>query len=149
MREWFELLTDRSADEITKLVDPNQTHPRQAKETLGKEIVAFYHGPTAADAAAAEFVKVFAEKKDPDEIREVAIPANDPDLKAGKMWIGKLLVKCGLAPSTSEAQRLVKGGGVTSGPERTKETDPKAELLLTDGLLVRVGSRKIARIRIS
>jgi len=148
MREWFELLTDRAADEITRLVDPNQTHPRQAKEMLAKEIVGFYHGQAAADAAAAEFVKVFAEKKDPDQIPEIAIAAHDPDVKDGKLWIAKLLVKTSLAPSTSEGQRLVKGGGVTVGPDRTKVTDPKAEIQLTDGLLLRVGSRKIARIRI-
>jgi tyrosyl-tRNA synthetase len=148
MREWFELLTDRAADEITRLVDPNQTHPRQAKELLAKEIVGFYHGQAAAEAAAAEFVKVFAEKKDPDQIPEIAIAAHDPDVKDGKLWIAKLLVKTSLAPSTSEGQRLVKGGGVTVGPDRTKVTDPKAEIQLTDGLLLRVGSRKIARIRI-
>src|SRR5947209_12137847 len=32
MQEWFELLTDRPADENKKIVDPNATHPRQAKE---------------------------------------------------------------------------------------------------------------------
>lgn len=148
MREWFELLTDRTPDEITKLVDPHQTHPRQAKELLGKEIVAFYHGPAAADAAAAEFVKVIAQKQDPDYIPEVTIAKADPDVKDGKLWIAKLLVKTGLAQSTSEGQRLVKGGGVTMGPDRTKVTDPKAEIVLTDGLLVRVGSRKIARVRL-
>jgi tyrosyl-tRNA synthetase len=148
MREYFELLTDRPPDEIAKLIDSNQTHPRQAKETLGKDLVGFYHGTAVAEAAAAEFVKVFAEKKDPDEIREATMAKSDPHLKNGKMWIAKLLVKAGLAPSTSEARRLVQGGGVTIGPERTKITDPQAELPITDGLLVRVGSRKIARIRL-
>src|SRR5262249_43913885 len=35
MRQWFELLTDRTAEEIATLTDPNRTHPRQAKEILG------------------------------------------------------------------------------------------------------------------
>lgn len=148
MREWFELLTDRSPDEIARLVDPNQTHPRQAKELLAKDIVSFYHGQAAADAAAEEFRRVFAQKQDPDQIPEVELAVGDPDLKDGRMWIARLLVKAGLAPSTSEGQRLVKGGGVTLGPERTKLTDPKAEVPISDGLLVRVGSRRIARIRL-
>lgn len=148
MREWFELLTDRSPDEIARLVDPNQTHPRQAKELLAKDIVSFYHGHAAADAAAEEFRRVFAQKQDPDQIPEVELARGDPDLKNGRMWIARLLVKAGLAPSTSEGQRLVKGGGVTLGPERTKLTDPKAEVPISDGLLVRVGSRRIARIRL-
>jgi tyrosyl-tRNA synthetase len=148
MREWFELLTDRSPDEIARLVDPKQTHPRQAKELLAKDIVSFYHGHAAADAAAEEFRRVFAQKQDPDQIPEVELACGDPDLKNGRMWIARLLVKAGLAPSTSEGQRLVKGGGVTLGPERTKLTDPKAEVPISDGLLVRVGSRRIARIRL-
>jgi tyrosyl-tRNA synthetase len=78
----------------------------------------------------------------------VELACGDPDLKNGRMWIARLLVKAGLAPSTSEGQRLVKGGGVTLGPERTKLTDPKAEVPISDGLLVRVGSRRIARIRL-
>lgn len=148
MREWFELLTDRDPQEIARLTDPDQTHPRQAKETLAKDIVGFYHGQAAADAAAEEFRRVFAQKQDPDTIPEVELAVADPDLKEGRMWIARLLVKAGLAPSTSEGMRLIKGGGVTVGPDRTRLTDPRAEIAVTDGLLLRVGSRRIARIRL-
>jgi len=55
MREWFELLTDRGEAEIARLTDPGQAHPRQAKEVLARDIVTFYHGAAAADAAAREF----------------------------------------------------------------------------------------------
>src|SRR5437899_1814611 len=34
LREWFELLTDRSAEEIAALTNPAKTHPMQAKETI-------------------------------------------------------------------------------------------------------------------
>jgi tyrosyl-tRNA synthetase len=149
MREWFELLTPREPEEIARLVDPQQTHPRQAKELLARDIVGFYHGSAAAEAAAEEFRRVFAHKLDPEQIPEVTLSVDDPDVKNGRMWIARLLVRAGLAPSTSEGQRLVKGGGVTLGPERTRLTDPKAEVLLSDGLVVRVGSRRIARIRLS
>ena len=59
MREWFELLTDRPAADIAQAVDPAQTHPRQAKEQLGKDIVAFYHGAETAEQAASEWTKRF------------------------------------------------------------------------------------------
>src|SRR5439155_8158033 len=48
MKEWFELLTDRAAEEVFRLTDSHAIHPMQAKKTLGKDIVAFYHGPAAA-----------------------------------------------------------------------------------------------------
>ena len=71
MREWFELLTDRPAEEIARLTDPAQTHPMEAKKTLGKDIVRFYHGEAAAEAAAPNGCKRFAKRQDPTEIPEV------------------------------------------------------------------------------
>src|SRR5258708_25838838 len=65
MREWFELLTDRTNEEIASLTDPQATHPRQAKETLGKDIVRFYYGDAGADAVAAEWRHRFTDKEDP------------------------------------------------------------------------------------
>src|SRR5438093_5014207 len=55
MRQWFELLTERRSEEINEFCDAQVTHPRDAKETLGKDIVRFYHGEEAADKAAAEW----------------------------------------------------------------------------------------------
>jgi tyrosyl-tRNA synthetase len=54
MGEWFQLLSDRPADEITRLTDAPQTHPMAAKKTLGRDIVSFYYVPDAASAAQAE-----------------------------------------------------------------------------------------------
>src|SRR5262249_35953028 len=55
MREWFELLTDRPADEIARLTDAQATHPMEAKKTLAGDIVRFYHGEQAAAEARAEW----------------------------------------------------------------------------------------------
>src|SRR5262249_2927025 len=71
MREWFELLTDRPGDEVKQLCDAAVTHPRTAKETLGKDIVGFYHGGPAAEQAAAEWRHRFSERQDPTDIPEV------------------------------------------------------------------------------
>ena len=60
LREWFELLTDRSAAEIAELTDPTRGNPRDAKLTLGKDIVAFYYGAEAGTVAAAEWLKKFS-----------------------------------------------------------------------------------------
>ncbi len=146
MREWFELLTDRPAADVARLCDPAQTHPRQAKETLGKDIARFYHGDQAAEEAAAEWTRRFSQGNDPTDIPEVVIPAGE--LTDGKMAVVKLLARAHLAPSNNEARRLVNQGGVTIGPDRQKLTDPTALVEIRDGLIVRVGNRKIVRIRL-
>jgi tyrosyl-tRNA synthetase len=146
MRDWFELLTDRPEEEIARLTNPAVTHPRQAKEELGKDIVRFYHGERAAEEAAAEWRRRFSESQDPTEIAETVIPA--AELADGKMWVCKLLVRLGLAASNNEARRLVEGGGVNTGPVREKVTDPTSNVPVPDGLVVRVGKRRIARARL-
>jgi hypothetical protein len=55
----------------------------------------------------------------------------------------------GLCKGTSEAKRLiVPTSGVTIGEERTKITDPGMRITLVDGLIVRVGKRRIAKIKV-
>ena len=148
MREWFELLTDRPGDAIARLTDAQATHPRQAKEILGKDIVRFYHGEAEAAAAAEEWRKRFSQGHDPTEIPEVRIPP--AELTDGKMNICKLLVRAGLVKTNNEARRLLgPNSGVTIGPDRVKVTDSTTNLAVTDGLIVRVGSKRIVRIRVA
>jgi tyrosyl-tRNA synthetase len=144
MGEWFTLLTDRTAEEIVRLVDAQVTHPRQAKETLGMDIVRFYHGESAAMAAAEEWRKRFSNRQDPTDVPEVVFAATN--LTDGKFPVAKLLVALGLAKSNNEARRLIEGGGVTIGPEREKISDPNAVLDVASGLIVRVGNRKVVRV---
>jgi tyrosyl-tRNA synthetase len=147
MTQWFTLLTDRATEEIARLTDARQTHPMEAKKALGRDIVTCYHGPAAAAEAQKEWEKRFSNRQDPTDIPEVTIPA--ASLLDGKMPATKLLVALGLASSNNEARRLIQGGGVTIGPDREKVTDPNLLVAVTSGLLVRVGSRKIARVHLS
>jgi tyrosyl-tRNA synthetase len=146
MREWFELLTDRPAAEIAALTNAETTHPRQAKETLGKDIVSFYHGADKAAEAAVEWRRRFSDRQDPTDIPEAPVPAHE--LADGQMWICKLLMLLGLAKSNNEARRLVQGGGVTIGADRQKVADPTANVTVTDGLIVRVGNRRVMRVKL-
>ena len=77
MQEWFELLTDRTAEEIRALADPSKGNPRDAKLTLGKDIVTFYYGTQAAHAAAEEWLKRFSRKEDATDISEFIVPASE------------------------------------------------------------------------
>jgi tyrosyl-tRNA synthetase len=142
MREWFTLLTDRTQVEIESLVDPAKTHPMVAKKTLARDIVTFYHGEETATTAQANFEKQFGDKKDPDNFPEVIFPT------AETMGLVPLLVKLGFCKSNNEARQKVIEGAVTIGPERTKITDPKAVVKVEDGLIVRLGSKKIVRVRV-
>jgi tyrosyl-tRNA synthetase len=146
MQEWFELLTDRPVAEIAVLIDPKQTHPMEAKKRLAADIVSFYHGAEAAAAARKGWEDRFSKGQDPPEIPEVDVPASN--LTDGKMQVFRLLVALGLAPSNNEARRLVQGGGVNVGEQRTKLTDPNSLFDVSSGLIVRVGSRKIVRVRL-
>jgi len=142
--EWFLLLTDRTEEDVKALL---AGHPMAAKKTLGRDIVGFYHGADAAVAAEVEWVKRNTEKQDPTDIPEAPIAA--AKLTDGNLLIGKLLVEAGLAKSNSEGRRLVEGGGVTIGPDRTKVADPMANVAVTDGLILRVGNRKVVRLRVT
>jgi tyrosyl-tRNA synthetase len=152
MEEWFQLLTDRPMDEIRRLtnnyLEPTEqpTHPMEAKKTLGKDIVRFYHGDAAAEEAAAEWKRRFSDRQDPTEIPEKDISA--AELTGGQVGIARLLSLAGLAKSNNEARRAVEGGGVTIGEDRQKITDPKANVPVTDGLIVRVGKRNVVRVRL-
>jgi tyrosyl-tRNA synthetase len=144
MEEWFTLLTDRPPDEARRLIS---TDPMGAKKTLGRDIVGFYYGEEAGRAAQAEWENRFSKKQDPKEIPEADIPASS--LSDGRLPVTKLLVQLKLAPSNNEARRLVQGGGVTVGPERAKVTDPNAAVAVTPGLVVRVGSRRVVRVKLT
>jgi tyrosyl-tRNA synthetase len=146
MREWFELLTDNSLQELDRLTNPQATHPMEAKKLLGRDIVCFYYGHQTAVEAQTEWERRFSQGQDPTEIREVQIAA--ADLADGKVWVCKLLVLLGIAKSNNEARRLVEGGGVNTGEERTKVTDATANLPISDGLIVRSGKKNVVRVRL-
>lgn len=147
MKEWFELLTDRTAIEIAKLLDQSQTKPMDAKKILGRDIVSFYYGPQTAASAEAEWVNQFSTGNIPNEIDEAPVSRSAIQCKDGKAGLVRVLVGAGLAKSNNEARQKVQEGAVTIGPERTKVTDPKAEIDIQDGLIIRLG-RQFRRVKL-
>jgi tyrosyl-tRNA synthetase len=143
LREWFELLTDRPADDITRLL---AGHPMEAKKTLAADIVAGYHGAAAAVQARRDWEAQFSVGKDPENIDEVTIKA--AELDGGAMPANKLLVAAGLCKSGNEARQKVTEGAFNYGPDRAKPADFRAPVPVADGLVLRLG-RKIARVRLA
>jgi tyrosyl-tRNA synthetase len=141
MSNYFTLLTDFPEDEIKVLTDPNVTHPKKAKVLLGKTIVAQFHGLEAAQAAADEFEKVFAQKQLPDEIEDCPVSED--------MTAPKLLVHCKLAETGGEAKRIVTQGGfaIIMGNEEKKITNLNDVITVQDGMIIRAGKRRFARLK--
>ena len=75
MANYFTLLTDLPAEKITELTNSQKTHPKEAKVLLAKTIISQFYDSGAADSAAEQFEKVFAQKQLPDEMPEFKLPA--------------------------------------------------------------------------
>ncbi len=139
MENYFTLLTNIRPDEIAELTDPARIHPKEAKVLLAKTIVTQFYDEDAAMCAAAEFEKVFAKGQLPEDMPEVVIEAD-------AIMASKLLVKCGLVASGGESKRMIKQSAVSI--DSKKISDPNAEIAPTDGMVVQVGKRKFARLKV-
>jgi tyrosyl-tRNA synthetase len=145
MLRYYELLTDITPPELARLKDDiaaGAKHPRNVKEELAKVLVARYHGQQAADEAAQEFAHIFREKGLPGEIEEVTLKVAE-----AKLWLPKVLAEAGLAPSTSEARRLINQGGVQVDGE--KVSDPNQGLASGKTYLLKVGKRRFKKVTLS
>jgi tyrosyl-tRNA synthetase len=111
MFRYFELLTDKSVSEIQQL---RQAHPKETKMELARLIVTDFHSREDAERAAGEWVRVVSQGSVPAELEEYLV--TEPGLR-----IDKLLVRCGLAASGSEAQRKIKEGALEVDGARVSE----------------------------
>ncbi len=142
MRQYFTLLTDFPLAEVDRLLSP-EVNPRDAKEVLGKAVVAQYHGVEAGEAAAEIFRN--RAKGLEQEIKSGSVLRSQLDPES-KIVPGALLKNLGLASSTSEGNRLVEQGAVKVGPERTPlSRDRHQKIEIIEGLLITVGSGNKAK----
>lgn len=142
MRSYFELLTDLPLGEIEGLL---AGHPKSAKQSLARTIIAEYHSSEEAEAAIARWEREIGGGGLPQEIPEVTLPAE---------WQGQaslpaveLLHVLGLVASKSESRRLIQQGGAKLGPEKTPIEAIDQEIPLEEGLLVWAGKKKFCRLR--
>ena len=140
MWKWYTLLSFRSEADIAALKAEIEggRNPKDAKVALAKEITARFHSAAAADAAEQDFINR-SKGGVPDEIPEVL-------LAGAPMGIGALLKAAGLAPSGSEASRLIDGGGVRVDSGVVSD---KALKLPAGVYVVQVGKRKFARVTLA
>jgi tyrosyl-tRNA synthetase len=140
MWRWFTLLSFKSMAEIEALKKEVEggRNPKDAKVMLAKEITARFHSAAAADAAEQDFINR-SKGGVPDDIPEVS-------LSGAPMGIGALLKSAGLAPSTTEAGRLIDGGGVRVDSSVVSDKGLKLE---AGTYVVQVGKRKFAKVTLA
>ncbi len=132
MWRYYELLTDVSLAEIEKM--KREAHPMQAKKELARRIVADFHSEDAAAKAGEDWARQFQKSEVPESAEEVFIRFGDIvpvplsevewsidedtdgiihiEPKYSGVRLDRLLFKCGLADSVSEAGRKIKQGSV-------------------------------------
>lgn len=142
MWRWYTLLSFKSMAEIEALQKEVAAgrNPKDAKVMLAKEITARFHSAAAADAAETDFINR-SKGGVPDDIAEVQLSAGEAGL-----GIGLVLKQSGLAPSTSEANRLIDGGGVRVDGSVLSDKGLK---LQAGTYVVQVGKRKFARVTLA
>jgi tyrosyl-tRNA synthetase len=140
MWRYFTLLSFRSEADIARLrQDVAQgRNPKEAKVLLAKEITARFHSAAAAERAEADF-ELRARGGVPQDIPEVA-------LSGAPLALGSLLKQANLAPSSSEALRLVDQGGVRIDGAVVSDKGLK---LSVGVYVVQVGKRRFARVTLA
>ncbi|WP_342720853.1 tyrosine--tRNA ligase [Acidovorax sp. FHTAMBA] len=140
MWDWYTLLSFKSLADIAALKAEiaSGRNPKDAKVMLAKEITTRFHSAAAADAAEQDFINR-SKGGVPDEIPELS-------LSGAPLGIGALLKQANLAPSGSEANRLIDGGGVRVEGSVVSDKGLKLE---AGTYVVQVGKRKFARVTLS
>jgi tyrosyl-tRNA synthetase len=101
----FEICTDLPMTEVNKMESEMKAgaNPRDYKLKLAAEIVKIYKGEKEAEAAKENFIKVFSQKEKPEQVESYKVESKK---------LIDILVETNLAPSRSEAKRLIEQGGV-------------------------------------
>ena len=138
MTTYFSLCTEVSEAEIAQLLE---NHPMDAKKRLGREIVAQYHGESAAVEAQQAFEKQFSRGEEPEEMPEIWMdwPLNP----TGKISVTELLKLC-FGITGGEAKRMVGQGAVIVDGAKMDDANERVDLY--NGMRVKMGKRRWAKI---
>jgi tyrosyl-tRNA synthetase len=141
MRNWSELVTRWTPDQIDDMleaVEQGEVHPMEAKKQLAWEIVSIFDGDEAAGEAATHFSRVHQKRQLPEDMPTypLAEPENVVDI----------LAAANLAPSKSQARRLVQQGAVRTDGEKITDIGSKIEVDEGEEVVLQVGKRRFIRV---
>jgi tyrosyl-tRNA synthetase len=139
---WLTLVTPMSADDIAdrrRRCESGELNPKTVKMELARSLVAQFHGEAAGREAQAEFEAVFAGGGVPEDIATIEVRPGEP--------LPSMIATAGLAPSKSEARRLMTQGAVTVDGDKVADSftvlAPRGE-----PYLLKVGKRRWARLKV-
>ncbi len=148
MWKYYTLLTDLGPSEVAQLrsrVSDGDLHPKQAKVDLAKRIVKDFHGSEEAARAAEDFDRRFAKGELPDDLPVIGIPESE-----WRVPIERMLVRCGLADSMSDARRKYLQGGVRINGQKLSSSNLAEDFgqLEAEEFTLQVGKRSAVRVRL-
>jgi tyrosyl-tRNA synthetase len=146
MAMYFELLTNLPLEAARAQI---AAEPKQAKLSLGRSVIAAYHGAQAADEAAQRWEREVGQGGIPTDVLEITLDRSELDQQEQISALG-LLKALKLCSTTSEAIRLIEGGGayLYLGTEKIRVESGKQMLSVSDGTIVRAGKKKTCRVRL-
>ncbi len=143
MWSYYELVTDRTTQQIEELkreVSSGALHPMDAKMRLAEEVVSGFQGKEAGKAAAENFQRVFRDRLAPAEAPVVKLPLG-PNKR-----LTSLMVELKLAPSKSEAERLIKQKGVEIDENSVEDVRHEIDFSKPGKFLLRAGKKRFVQI---
>jgi len=135
---YFENVTDVPTGELDEMKQALAAgeNPRNLKMRLAREIITQFHNAAAAGEGEEYFIRTIQKREAPEEMPEHRITA--------ATGIVDLLADTKLAPSRSEARRLIENGGVKINGTKVESQDVRVEP--GDEYVLQVGKRKFVRI---
>ena len=134
------MLTFLPIEKINEMDSWEGSQLNVAKEILAYELTEMVHGKEEADKAKEAAKALFGMGASDENMPTTEITADK--LTDGAIGIMDLLIVCSLAPSKSEARRLIQGGGVFVDDEKVSDVYLNiSEQSLKDGVKLRKGKK--------
>ena len=140
----MKMLTFMTLDEIASYESLEGSALNSAKEKLAYELTKLVHGEEEAEKCLKAAKQIFAGSGISENMPTTKLEASD--FSGGSILIVDLLVKSGLAPSKSEAKRLIKDGGITVADKKAASFDEALGREAFDGgLIIKKGKKTYHR----
>ena len=144
----LKFLTFLPIEEIEAMENWEGSQLNKAKEILAYEVTKFVHGQEAADKALAAAKALFGAGSHDENMPSTVLA--DDDFTDGSIGVMDLMVKTGLAPSKSEARRLIQGGGVLVNDQKVADVNLRlAQEAFREPVILRKGKKVFHRVTLA
>jgi len=122
MKDYFTLLTDIDIKDLEDLLDPQKTHPMEAKKELARRITSFYY-PNEIENVDNRWKRIFSEKQEPTEKEDTEYITVKPDEldEKGDIWLVDVMRKALKDISGNDARRLIQQGAIEIDGKKVRD----------------------------